>query len=151
SHPTVPVASSADLPDVLLTKKRSAKGAGPWEHAPARLSDAGGLVAHQTTSTGPIREFHYFMERHLRPKRLKELDAELQAAGHEGTPEHCRFEHWLLTRDPIKALAEEFTVSDLRRFVREKTGKQPARGASTEQLAQELLGSLGFAIPREPL
>ena len=111
------------------------------------LSTIGGAIYTNT----PVREFQRFMETHLNPARLKEIDLELDRTLHKGQPELRRLEYWLLVRDPVRRILEEFKPHELRLFLQQATGKVAQSGISLESIADEIVRHIGFNVPREPI
>jgi O-acetyl-ADP-ribose deacetylase (regulator of RNase III) len=108
-------------------------------------------IAGAIYTNTPVREFQRFMETHLNAARLKEIDLELDRTLHKGQPELRRLEYWLLVRDPVRRILEEFKPHELRLFLQQATGKVAQSGTSLESIADEIVRHIGFNVPREPI
>lgn len=124
------------------------------DRAPSLLAEAHAtkeVTRREVPPTANVRALHRFMEENLSEARLKQLDAEIEQAGHTGDHSLRRLEHWLLVPDPIQVLVEEFRPHELRRFVEAITGRRPDPSASPMDLARKIAMHLGFPALSLPL
>jgi O-acetyl-ADP-ribose deacetylase (regulator of RNase III) len=124
----------------------------PFKSAePTAHLDASTVIGGTIYTNTPVREFQRFMETHLNAARLKEIDVDLDRTLHKGQPELRRLEYWLLVRDPVKRLVEEFKPHELRLFLQQTMGKVAQSETSLESIAAEIVRHIGFNVPREPI
>lgn len=141
-----PAPSTADFVMPHLWKADAAPGAeDPW-HAQSPFT--GGLRRAPEGGTTHVRALQKFLQTHLEPSSLAELNARLEQQGYAGSADARLLEHCLRLEDPVRFIASEFSRSQLAAAVKKLTGQSPSYAADALELSQRVLEYLGFPLPR---
>jgi len=111
-------------------------------------SVAAGPIRVAEGGTAHVRALQKFLQTHLDPSSLNEVDAQLVKQGYAGTVDARLLEHCLRLDDPAKFIASEFSRSQLAAALNTLTGESPATSADALELAHIALEFLGFPLPR---
>ena len=141
-----PVSSHAPRPAAAALRARVANA----EPAPPASARAEARPVHRMPpDTAHVRRLRDFLLQRLSPAALEALLAELVQDRYRGRDEERLLEH-CVRADPIDLLTQEFNGRALATELERETGISARRGASSEELAAQLLEAFGFPALQTP-
>mgnify|MGYP003449717352 FL=1 len=130
----------------IVRRSQGSRTATPSKPAPDRLLR---VESVSVTGTEHVRRFHSFIREVLDREVVAELVEHLRANGHVGRDDVVMLEHCVQMSDPAKFLADQLSLSQLRKEVAVRTGLQIGPDESARSAAERLLEYFGYPVSGE--